>query len=227
MNRILISFLAFEFFWMIEVSPTLPALVDKNSVILHEVNQLENFDGHVYAEESIYLGGIGYSGNVPAQTHPSGKVVLRELRSTQGSFHLKKESARIEVKIIPMVGTRDDKGAWKVAAGRWEFQSGENPGYENVIHVHKGGDLNIAYQSTGLRLGEKGNVLHYGLSGNPHAISLSRKRFQEANDSHDSPFSVRPILTYQPPQDMILVILESTKEGPLFKPIVNYQVQTP
>lgn len=198
--------------------------VNKNSVILKEVRELKNTTGVLIAEEWVYGGGI--AGYQSTQT-PDNKVhgaTLREFRSPKGSFDFSKGKTTITVKTIPVVGEVNHKGMWDPAIGRWEFQSRESNSYESVIHVEKGGDLDIAYQSTEMKIGKQKDVLHYGLNGNPHAISLSRKRLKNAFTSEISSSQIKPILNYQPPDDIILVQMELTPEGLLFQPIFDYQV---
>jgi hypothetical protein len=116
---------------------------------------------------------------------------------------------------------------WSPALGKWDFKFGETNNYKSAIHVKMGGDLDIAYQSTGMKIGEQDNVMHYGLSGNPHAVILSKKRLKKAFASQGSPAKTKPILSYQPRDDMILVQMELTSEGIIFHPILDYQVAQP
>ena len=90
-----------------------------------------------------------------------------------------------------------------------------------------GGDLDIAYQSAGMKIGEQANVTHYGLSGNPHVVILSKKRLKKAFPPGEFTFETTLILSYQPLDDMILVQMEITSEGLRFKPILDYQVVQP
>ena len=116
---------------------------------------------------------------------------------------------------------------WGPALGKWDFKFGETNNYKSAIHVKMGGDLDVAYQSTGMKIGEQAHVMHYGLSGNPHAVILSKKRLKKAFASQESPAKIKPILTYQPRDDMILALMEVTSKGLMFKPILDYQVVQP
>jgi len=93
--------------------------------------------------------------------------------------------------------------------------------------VKMGGDLDIVYQSTEMKIGEQEHVMHYGLSGNPHAVILSKKRLKEAFASEKFTAKTKPILSYQPRDDMILVQMKLTSEGLMFKPILDCQVVQP
>lgn len=197
--------------------------VSKNSVILKEVRQLQDLKGLLIAQESIYGGGIsGLRSNQDTRGEGNG-IALRELRPPQGAFTFTKDVTTISVKVLPLVGRRDHNDVWSPATGKWDFKNRETNSYESVIQVKKGGDLDIVYQSTGMSVGNQENVVHYGLSGNPHAISLSRKRLKNAFASQISSDN-KPILNYQPPDDVILVRLELTSKGFLFQPIFDYQV---
>jgi hypothetical protein len=197
--------------------------VNKRSVILKEVKELKTPKGVLFAKEAIYVGGIGgndFSPNPDCQEHG---VTLRELRSPESTFTFSGGGVTIEATIIPMVAQKSQKCVWHPVPGKWDFKFDETNNYQSVIHVQMGGDLDIAYQSTGLKIGEREHVMHYGLSGNPHAIILSRKRLKNAFASPNSS-SITPVLNYQPPNDIILVRIEVTPEGLLFEPIFDYQV---
>ena len=200
--------------------------ISKNSVILKEVKEVKTAEGVVFAKESIYAGGISGNNFADDSTGQGGAVTLRELRAPNGVFTLS-GGVKIEVKIIPTVAMKNQNGLWRPALGHWDLKYGETNNYKSVIHVQMGGDLDIAYQSTEMKIGEQEHVVHYGLSGNPHAIILSRKRLKKAFASQESSAKTKPILTYQPRDDMILVQMEVTSDGLMFKPILDYQVVQP
>jgi len=198
--------------------------VNKRSVILKEVSELKTPEGVSFAKEAIYAGGIGgndFSPNPDCQEHG---VTLREFRSPESTFTFSRGGVTIEAAIIPMVVQKNQKCVWRPALGKWDFTFDESNNYQSVIHVQMGGDLDIAYQSTGLKIGEREHVMHYGLSGNPHAVILSRKRLINAFAHQNSSSSITPVLNYQPPNDVILVQIEITPEGLAFEPIFDYQV---
>ena len=200
--------------------------ISKNSVILKEVKEVKTAEGVVFAEESTYAGGI--SGNRPAQNLSGqvGVVTLRELRPTNDVFTLS-GGLTVEVKVIPAVARKSQSGTWRPALGTWDFKYGETNNYQSAIHVQMGGDLDIAFQSTEMKIGEQDNVIHYGLSGNPHAVILSKRRLKNAFASQESSTKIKPVLTYQPPNDVILVQMKVTSEGLIFHPIFDYQVVKP
>ena len=76
-----------------------------------------------------------------------------------------------------------------------------------------------------MSLGDKENVVHYGVSGNPHAISLSRKRLKEAFIFKKPPLTLKPILHYQPSDDVTLIQMQLTLDGLLFQPVFDYRVE--
>lgn len=221
MKRLVVALTAFP--WLLLTAPGLtPAdQVSKDAVILKEIRVIQNKTGVPFAKESVYGGGIG---NIESsQGTRGGNATLRELRPLNGSFTFAQGKTTITVKVVPLVAERDAKDAWSPALGRWDFNHDGATGYESAIHVKMGGDLDIAYQSTKMRLPGKYHVLHYGLSGNPHAISLSRKRLKQAFASPTSS-APKPILEYEPAKDMILVQMEFTPEGFRFQPIFDYEV---
>jgi hypothetical protein len=200
--------------------------ISKNSVILKEVKEVKTAEGVVFAKESIYAGGISGNNFANDSNGQGDAVTLRELRATKGVFTLS-GGVKIEVRVIPTVARKSQNGAWSPAMGKWDFKFGETNNYKSAIHVKMGGDLDIAYQSTGMKIGEQDNVMHYGLSGNPHAVILSKKRLKKAFASQGSPAKTKPILSYQPRDDVILVQMELTSDGLMFNPILDYQVVQP
>ena len=200
--------------------------LSKNSVILKEIGEVKTAEDVVFAEELIYAGGI--SGNRPALdlNGQVGAVMLRELLpiNTVSNFS---EGLEIEVKVIPTVARKSPSDVWHAALGKWDFKTEEINNYKSGIHVKMSGDLDIAYQSTGMKIGNQDNVLHYGLSGNPHAVILSKKRLKKAFASEKFTAKTKPILSYQPGDDVILVRMELTSEGFMFNPILDYQVAQP
>lgn len=222
-NSILL--LTFLHCWLLVTPSHTPAdQVNKNSVILKEVRGVKDSQGALIAKESIYGGGI--SGNQSDSTSESDRsgVALRELRAPTGTFTFRKGETSLTATVIPLVA-RNHHGMWIPAKGKWEFQDGETNSYESVIHVKMGGDLDIVYQSTEMLTNNKEHVLHYGLSGNPHAVSLSRTRLNTVFPSQNSSSTSKPILQYQPADDIILVQMEFTPEGFLIQPIFDYQVK--
>jgi len=224
MNRLKVALSVLTMFTLIAPERVLADRVNKNAVILKEVRQLKTGGGLQTVEESIYGGGISGT-RIPRDSN--GEVdgaLLRELRIPEGTFTFAQGMTTITVMVIPMVAVHLVGGHWIPAPGRWEFQDRESNSYESVIHVKKGGDLDIVYQSTEMRIGSRDHVLHYGLSGNPHAISLSRKRLKTAFGAEDSDPGLKPVLKYQPANDIILVRIEFTPEGLLFQPIFDYRL---
>jgi len=200
--------------------------ISKNSVILKEVKEVKTPEGLFVAKESIYAGGISGNNFADDSNSQGGAVTLRELRAPMGAFTLS-GGLKIEVQVIPTVARKSKNGVWGPALGTWDFKFGETNNYQSAIHVEMGGDLDIAYQSSEMKIGEQANVMHYGLTGNPHAVSLSKKRIKKAFPPQKSPAKIKPILTYQPRDDMILVQMELTAKGFRFKPILDYQVRQP
>jgi len=200
--------------------------ISKNSVILKDVKEVKTAEGVVVAKESIYAGGISGNNFADDSTGQGGAVTLRELRAPKGVFTLS-GGLKIEVQVIPRVARKSKNGVWGPALGKWDFKFGETNNYKSGIHVKMGGDLDIAYQSTGMKIGEQEHVMHYGLSGNPHAVILSKKRLKKAFPPEEYPAKTKPILSYQPPNETILVQLEVTSEGIIFRPIFDYQVAQP
>ena len=225
MKKIILFFMVLPFL-LIVPSGIQADQISKNSVILKEVKEVKTAEGVVVAKESIYAGGISGNNFANDSNGQGGEVTLRELRATNGVFTLS-GGIKIEVQVIPTVDRKSQNGVWGSALGKWDFKFGETNNYKSAIHVKMGGDLDIAYQSTKMKIGEQDNVLHYGLSGNPHAVILSKKRFKTAFASTESPAQIKPILSYQPPNDVILVQMEVTSEGLMFKPILDYQVVQP
>lgn len=200
--------------------------ISKNSVILKEVREVKTAEDVVFAKESIYVGGI--SGNRPAQdlSGQEGEVTLREYRATNSALTLS-GGLKIEVKVIPTVARKSQSGDWSPALGKWDFKYGETNNYKSVIHVQMGGDLDIAYQSSGMEIGEEANVMHFGLTGNPHAVILSKRRLKKAFQKEEFIRKTKPILSYQPPNDVILVQMDVTSQGINFRPIFDFQVVKP
>ncbi len=224
MKNIIVGLTVLASFFLMAPSSTPADQVSKNSVILKEVSELTSVSGVPVAQELIYAGGISGNRSTQVSSGEVGRVTLRELRALKGTFSFSRGGTMITVKVLPMVATKNHHGVWKPAAGRWDFKTRETNSYKSVIHVKKGGDLDIVYQSTGLSVGNQDTVMHYGLSGNPHAISLSRKRLKTAFASPQSPSNLKPILNYRPADDIILVQMELTPEGLLFKPIFDYRI---
>jgi len=224
MKFIMVVFSVLSIFILTTPSRTPAYQVNKTSVILKEVRELKTVKGVLFAKESIYTGGIGgkISSHNPDCQDSGG--TLKELRSPKSAFTVSKGAATIEAEVIPLVVEKSQKCMWQPALGHWDFSFGETNNYESVIHVQMGGDLDIAYQSSKMKKGEQEHVLHYGLSGNPHAISLSRKRLQKAFASQTSSSNIKTVLNYQVPNDIIIVQIEVTPEGLIFQPIFDYQV---
>ena len=197
--------------------------ISKNSVILKEVKEVKTAEGVVFAEELIYAGGISGNNFADDSNSQGSAVTLRELRPTNGVLTLG-GGLKIEIKVFPTVARKSLDGMWRPALGTWDFKYGETNNYKSAIHVKMGGDLDVAYQSTGMKIGEEDHVLHYGISGNPHAVILSKKRLKKAFASQESPAKIKPILTYQPEDEVILVQMELTPEGLMFNPILDHQV---
>lgn len=126
-----------------------------------------------------------------------------------------------------MVAEMYAHGLWRPVSGTWHFKSGDTNTYESVIHVQMGGNLDIAYQRTEMKIREKEHVVHYGLSGNPHAVGWSRKQLKKV--FHEQEFSsfTQPVFSYQSPKDVILVQMEFTPDGLIFHPIFDYQGMKP
>ncbi len=216
----------FSIFLLIFPSGIQADQISKNSVILKEIRDVKTAEGVVFAKESIYAGGISGNSFANDSNGQARAVTLRELRAPNGVFTFS-GGVKIEVKVIPTVAMKNQNGLWGPALGHWDFKYSEINNYKSVMHVQMGGDLDIAYQSTEMKIGEQDHVMHYGLSGNPHAVILSKKRLKKAFASQELPAKIKPILTYQPPDDMILVQMEVTSESLMFKPILNYQVVQP
>lgn len=221
-----ILFLTFLNCWVLGVPVQVPAdQVSKHAVILKDVRDLKDANGVLIAQESIFGGGLS---NDTSQRHPNARahgVTLTELRSPHGGFESSMGQLGVTVKTIPLVVAKNPSGVWYPALGRWDFKTDNDNSYESVVHVQKGGDLDIVFQSTGMRIGNQRNVVHYGLSGNPHAISLSRKRLKAAITLPKPSTGERPILNYQPPDDVILVQMNLSPKGLLIQPIFDYQVE--
>ena len=199
--------------------------VSKNSVILDTVRDLTTAQGSVYAKESIYVGGIAADHSFqPGPGSQESGMALRELYSPDGVFTVTKGGSTVELQVVPMVVESDHNDRFRPALGHWEFTFEKTNNYESVIHVQMAGDLDIAYQSSQMKIGEQEHVLHYGLSGNPHAISLSRKRLKKAFASQTSFSNIKPVLNYQVPNDIIIVLMEVTPEGFVFEPLFDYQM---
>ena len=199
--------------------------VSKTSVILDTVRDLTTTQGTVYARESIYVGGItaGESSKPGPVSQQSG-MALRELYPPNGVFTVTMGGSTVELQVVPMVVESDRKDRFRPALGHWEFTFEKTKNYESVIHVQMGGNLDIAYQSTQMKIGKQKHVLHYGLSGNPHAISLSKKRLKKAFASKTSFSTIKPVLNYQVPNDIIIVLIEVQPEGLIFEPVFDYQM---
>ena len=226
MKKIILFLMVLPVFLLTAPSRIPAEQISKNSVILKDVKEVKTAEGVVVAKESIYAGGISGNNFADDSTGQGGAVTLRELRAPKGVFTLS-GGLKIEVQVIPRVARKSKNGVWGPALGKWDFKFGETNNYKSGIHVKMGGDLDIAYQSTGMKIGEQEHVMHYGLSGNPHAVILSKKRLKKAFASQESPAKMQPILSYQPPNDVILVQMELTSEGLMFNPILNYQVLQP
>ncbi|MDT7042532.1 hypothetical protein [Candidatus Nitronereus thalassa] len=220
-----IVFVIFLHCWLLVTPSHLPAdQVHKSSVILKEVRDINNAEGILIAKESIYGGGISQNPSAHTPRDQNHGVVLREFRSPTERFTVKSGETTITSQVIPLVTENNQPGLWNPANGEWVFKNSETNSYESVIHVKKGGDLDIVYQSTGMRRGGERHVLHYGLNGNPHAVSLSRTRLKKAFASQPSPSNTTPVLNYQPADDIILVEMAFTQDGFVFQPIFDYQV---
>ena len=226
MKKIILFLMVFPVFLLTAPSRIQAEQISKNSVILKEVKEVKTAEGVVFAKESIYAGGISGNNFADDSTVQGGAVTLRELRAPKGVFTLS-GGLKIEVQVIPRVARKSKNGVWVPALGKWDFKFGETNNYKSAIHVKMGGALDIAYQSTGMKIGKQDNVLHYGLSGNPHAVILSKKRLKEAFASEKFTAKTKPILSYQPRDDMILVQMKLTSEGLMFKPILDCQVVQP
>ena len=227
MKNIIVILTLLEIFLLTAPSRGPAHEVRKNAVILKEVKELKTPEGALFAEESIYAGGIGgkFSSYNP-HCQESG-ITLKELRLPNGAFTFSRGGATIEAKVVPMVAEKSQKCVWRPALGHWDFKYGETNNYQSALHVQMGGDLDIAYQSTGMKIGEQEHVVHYGLSGNPHAVSLSKKRLKKVFLAQGSSSLIQPVLSYQPPDDIIIVQMEVTAEGLIFRPVFNYQVLKP
>ncbi len=202
-------------------SATAAEQVDRNSVILKEVRVLKNARGTPVAKELVYAGGIG--GNLASSPNARPLSALREIQPLTGKFTLTEDGLVIVVRKIPIVVESIGDRVSEPAAGRWEFSIGDARSYADAVHVSTGGDLDIIYQSTGMRQGDQDSVLHYGLGGNPHAVSLSRQRLEQAFASRTAS-RPKPTLDYEPADDVILVQIQLTPEGLLFQPIFDYEV---
>lgn len=194
--------------------------VDRNAVILKEVRVLKDSKGRPIANELIYVGGIGSQSASLAHARPF--ATLREIHPLAGKITLSEGKVVITVRKLPIVMGGDGDSA-SPAAGRWDFFVGDRSSYADAVHVTMGGDLDILYQSTGMRKGDHDSVLHYGLGGNPHAVSLSRKRLEQAFASQAAS-QPKPTLDYEPASDVILVHIQLTREGLLFQPLFDYDV---
>jgi len=226
MKKIILFLMVLPVFLLTAPSRISAEQISKNSVILKEVKEVKTAEGVVVAKESIYAGGISGNSFANDSNGQGGEVTLRELRATYGVFTLS-GGLKIEVQVIPTVARKSQNGVWGPSLGKWDFKFGETNNYKSAIHVKMGGDLDIAYQSTGMKTGEQDHVLHYGLSGNPHAVFLSKKRLKKAFASQESPAKIKPILSYQPGDDVILVQMKLNSEGLMFNPILYYQVVQP
>jgi hypothetical protein len=226
MKKSTVLLAVFSLFLLTSPSSTPAEPLSKNSVILKEIREVKTAEGVVVAKESIYAGGISGNSFADDSKGQRGAVTLRELRATNGVLTLGR-GLKIEVKVIPTVARKSPDGMWRPALGTWDFKYGATNNYKSGIHVKMGGDLDVAYQSTGMKIGNQDNVLHYGLSGNPHAVILSKKRLKKAFASEKFIAKTKPILSYQPGDDVILVQMELTSEGFMFNPILDYQVAQP
>ncbi|WNM60239.1 hypothetical protein [Candidatus Nitrospira neomarina] len=225
MRKIFLVLFVLYFVFFAGVPFPLAKPVNKNSVILDTVRDLTTAQGSIYAGESIYLGGITADQSIkPGPGSQEGGMALRELYSPDGVFTVTKGGLTVELQVVPMVVESDQHDRFRPALGHWEFTFEKTNNYESVIHVQRGGDLDIAYQSSQMKIGEQEHVLHYGLSGNPHAISLARKRLKKAFASKTSFSNIKPVLNYQVPNDIIIVLIEVTPEGLVFEPIFDYQM---
>jgi hypothetical protein len=171
-------------------------------------------EGALFAEQSIYAGGIGKKTFSSIPECQDRGVALTELRLPESTFIFKREDTTIPAKVIPMVAETYSHGLWRPASGTWYFKSGDTNNYESMIHVQMSGDLDIAYQSTEVKIGERDHVVHYGLTGNPHAVSLSRKQLKKVFFEREFSSFTQPVLTYQPPKDVILVQMQFTPKWP-------------
>lgn len=224
MQDVLKSFLVHILFLTIPMT-TLAEEVDKRAVILKEVRELTDDEGHLVVREKLYAGGIsGQQSHSRSSEVVQGGVMLRELQAPKGSFTINQNGLTIIVHTLPIVSQQDSQGKRIPAIGRWDFETREVKGYKNAIHVKRGGDLDIVFQSTGMHVGDHKQVVHYGLGGNPHAISLSRKRLKEAYASQPGLPESQPIINQPPPEDILLVQMEFTPEGLLFQPILDHPV---
>ena len=226
MKKSTVLLAVFSLFLLTSPSSTPAEPLSKNSVILKEIREVKTAEGVVVAKESIYAGGISGNSLADDSKGQGAAVTLREIRATNGVFN-HSGGLKIEVKVIPTVARKSQNGVWSPAMGIWDFKFGETNNYKSAIHVKMGGDLDVAYQSTGMKIGNQDNVLHYGLSGNPHAVILSKKRLKKAFASEKFIAKTKPILSYQPGDDVILVQMELTSEGFMFNPILDYQVAQP
>ena len=212
---------------LIEPCKTAAFQVNKKSVVLDKVSELKDSTGGLIAKEKIYIGGMSEDSTLQQDSlGHTGKIRLREIHPGKSAFTLHKGAGKMEVKVIPLVEVRDQNGSWRPVYGRWDYTNGETSNYISAIHVRMGGDLGFAYQSTGMKVGEKENVLHYGLTGNPHAISLSRKRLKAMFPTETFSNKKKTILNYQPSPDTLLFHIKFTSDGLSIKPILDYQVVT-
>ncbi len=219
----ILIFLVLQIYSFTEARSTLANQVSKNSVILDTVGNVTNDQGDVYANESIYVGGMaGHPSGDKDQRGFGDDYSLRELRSINGGFTVTQGEATVEIQVIPAVVQPQQNGLWRAALGTWEFKYDGTNNYKSVIHVQTAGYLDIAYQSTEMKMGEQDSIVHYGLSGNPHAVSLSKRRLKEAYFSKKSSTPLTPVLSYQPPNDIIIVQMGITPEGLYFRPIFDY-----
>ena len=226
MKKIILILLVLPIFLCIAPNYVPAEPISKNSVLLKEIRELKTPDGVLFAKESIYAGGISGNRLAHDSNGQGDELMLRELRAPHGVFTLSGGEI-IDVKVIPTVARKSQSGVWSPALGKWEFKFGETNNYKSAIHVKKAGDLDIAYQSTGMRVGEEENVMHFGLSGNPHAVTLSKKRLKKVFGSEEFTAKKKPNLFYQPPNETILVQLEVTAEGLIFRPILTTKSYSP
>lgn len=226
MNVFLIPFIAILFLIFLLPGSLTASHINLKSVILHRVGDVRSDDSGVgMAGEYLDKGGINnsnYSGLVSSEI--ASEVFLRELRPLGKAFIMERGEFSLEVLVLPMVAVVDRRGHWQPVSGTWEFKDEETKRYQVAIPVQMGGDLDIAYQSTELKMGHEVQVLHYGLTGNPHALSLAKRRLRTAFPIQESLQKAKPVLSYVSPANIIIVVMELTAKGLKFQPIFDYHI---